>query len=270
MCIISTDRPCTLVEPSPTTVPLLESTPMYHTASEIQPLYINSDSDFGPLVGGYDFPGTGLVDDPYIIEGYTIRDSTKTLIHIQDTTAHFVIRNCLLDGIDGSRIGIYFSNVENGRVENTNITNSWMGVYLSSSCNDNEISQNTIYVCKNAGLAIDSSHYNTISGNSISNGDRYGISVFNSRNNLILDNKISANTGHGIYIYSGLANVISNNIIEDNSQDGIALFGSNYTTVAENTITNNGWSTSGAIITLCVFRTISLFVDQLTFNIKFK
>ncbi|MHA2359632.1 MAG: hypothetical protein ACXAB5_05125, partial [Candidatus Thorarchaeota archaeon] len=64
MCFISTGGPCIAVEASPTAVSLIESTQMHHTASEIQPLYINSDSDFGPEEGGYDFPGTGLVDDP--------------------------------------------------------------------------------------------------------------------------------------------------------------------------------------------------------------
>ena len=118
--------------------------------SDSDPILIDNNEDFGPE--GYDFPGTGLVYDPYIIEGYTIRTSLETLIHIQDTTAHFIIRNCLLDGIDGSNYGIYFSNVENGRIEGNNILNtstgiffSWTGPSTSNVIVNNVIHDNTGY-----------------------------------------------------------------------------------------------------------------------------
>ena len=63
------------------------------------------------------FTGYGNKTHPYVIENFNITDSSTNLIDIRDTTVHFIIRNCLLNGITGNIDGIYFSNVFNGTID---------------------------------------------------------------------------------------------------------------------------------------------------------
>ncbi|MFX1283969.1 MAG: lectin-like protein [Promethearchaeota archaeon] len=61
---------------------------------EQNPLEILNDSAFGP--SGYNFTGTGTVNDPYLISGYNITSSSGPLIHVANTTKYFRISNNLL------------------------------------------------------------------------------------------------------------------------------------------------------------------------------
>ena len=63
---------------------------------------ITSDEEF-TLANGVS-SGTGTENNPYIIEGWNITVATGYGITIVDTSSHFVIRNCFVDGateIDG-------------------------------------------------------------------------------------------------------------------------------------------------------------------------
>jgi parallel beta-helix repeat protein len=59
------------------------------------PIHILNDSAFGPT--GYNFPGTGTINDPYVIEGYNITSSTGPLIQIENTTKYFQLNNNILN-----------------------------------------------------------------------------------------------------------------------------------------------------------------------------
>ena len=230
--------------------------------SDSDPIFVYNNEDFGAL--GYNFPGNGLVDDPYIIEGYRISDSAKTLIHIQDTTAHFAIRNCLLDGIDGSNYGIYFSNVENGRIETNNIQYTSTGIYLSwtGPCTSNVIVGNTIHDNAGYGIYTYGGLSNEISNNIIEDNTQDGIALFHSDYTTVTGNTITNNGWRGVFLVESShntvtsctlhghsqsvelqsnceGNIVSDNIMADNSESGIALSGTSFNTISGNTVYNN-------------------------------
>jgi hypothetical protein len=80
---------------------------------------INSDSDLEK----HSMSGTGLKEDPYIIE--EIRMKEKFIcINVENTTKHFIIRNCY---IERSHKGICLNDVANGTatLDNNTITYGW-------------------------------------------------------------------------------------------------------------------------------------------------
>jgi len=79
---------------STTLVAISNTSHSYYVSSS--PIIITSDSDFAL----YNFPGTGTVDDPYIIENFNITGAGDCGIYISAVSAYFVIRNCIVDGFD--------------------------------------------------------------------------------------------------------------------------------------------------------------------------
>lgn len=64
--------------------------------------------------------GDGSANSPFIITGYTIVVTNDTAIHIQDTTLHLTIENCILSGAQN---GLYLLNVENVMVDSVECMN---------------------------------------------------------------------------------------------------------------------------------------------------
>ncbi|UCG03244.1 MAG: right-handed parallel beta-helix repeat-containing protein [Candidatus Heimdallarchaeota archaeon] len=231
------------------------------------PIYIDNNADFTTL----GFPGDGTLSNPYRIEGYKFVNSTTTLIHIKDTTSYLTIRDNWLDGISGTNDGIFLENVINGVIEYNTILNSYCGINLYSSSNNN-ISHNTVFNNSLVGVSINSSsNFNTLFNNFVYNNSNHGIIVFYSSHSNILanntitkitlyhgisvgytsyDNTLANNTIYnipnvGIYLESASFNIITGNIIHQNGKHGIALYpSSNNNTVYRNTIYNHTiWST---------------------------
>jgi parallel beta-helix repeat protein len=70
--------------------------------------------------------GSGTENDPYTIEDWIIvgDGSSECGIFINNTDAHFIIRNCTISGFhhpDEYFYGIKFNNVENGKIDNSTI-----------------------------------------------------------------------------------------------------------------------------------------------------
>ncbi|GAI55750.1 unnamed protein product, partial [marine sediment metagenome] len=131
------------------------------------PISITSDNDFEV------FPGTGTIEDPYIIEGYNITTEYAG-IYIRGTTKYFVISNCYIDAGD---YGIYIWNIANGTA-----------TVINNTCNNNKY-----------GIWFDSSGNSTIANNTCSNNDGYGIYLYFSGSSTITNNTCS-NNKYGIYI----------------------------------------------------------------------
>ena len=167
MCI-SFNGSFTSVEALPSTVSLMESTQMYQTSSETQPLFITSDSDFD----GYGFPGTGHIDHPYIIENYIIdTPSTRPGIYVTGTTKHFVIRNC------------YFTNQE-------------YGILIDTIADGTATISDNIAISNGQGFDIHNSNYLTISGNIADSNTYCGFILIESSHNILEGNKAS-NSNYG-------------------------------------------------------------------------
>ncbi|UCG03084.1 MAG: right-handed parallel beta-helix repeat-containing protein [Candidatus Heimdallarchaeota archaeon] len=217
------------------------------------PIYITNDNDLNNS-----FPGKGTMDNPIRIEGYNITAPSGDMISIHDTTFYFRIANCLLNGLASADRGISLWNVKNGIVENNTVINTFNGILLVSS-NDNEILNNTCYngltiresknnlisrnIVKNHtqdGLLLDSSDNNIVSHNIVTNNFE-GIAIsFSSDNNIIANNTVHHNPSYGIYVKMSENNTIHDNTITDNGNNGIYLTGSETNTIENNEIDNNG------------------------------
>lgn len=201
------------------------------------PIFIGDNEDFAAL----GFSGFGTIDDPYLIEGLNITSTGYfALILIENTNAHVVIRNSILNGLKGTEMGIALYNVINARIENNTIfDNAVQQVQIDQSSN-NTIVANTISgteISSQGILIVDysqesPSEYNFILNNTISANPDYGIGIQGSHNNYIAGNTLFMNN-HGIFIWQSDYNHIEGNQITNND-NGISLPQGN-----ENIIQNN-------------------------------
>ena len=126
-----------------------------------EPIYIYGNDGF--TVENGVFSGSGTVEDPYVIEGWRVDHPQADYgIYIDHTTAHFVIRDCVIEGT--CLAGIYFNTVQNGRVEDTQIGLSDTALYLLDSAY-NVIERNVIAESKYGVVTAANSRNNIITGN---------------------------------------------------------------------------------------------------------
>jgi len=127
-----------------------------------EPIYIYGNGGF--TVENGVFSGSGTATDPYVIEGWRIDQPQADYgVYIDHTTAHFVIRDCV---IEGTRMaGVYFNTVQNGRMEDTQIGLSDTAVYLLDS-SFNVFERNVIAESKYGVVTAANSRDNVITGNS--------------------------------------------------------------------------------------------------------
>ncbi|MEM3493314.1 MAG: NosD domain-containing protein, partial [Thermoplasmata archaeon] len=201
------------------------------------PLHIVGDEDFARQAAMNNWPGNGTECNPYIIEGYEIDGNGSNAIWIENTSVHFIIRNCNLYNATGTdKAGIAFNNVRNATIENNNLSGNCRGIYLYSSCNIN-ITNNNASGNSWHGISLECSSNNNITNNNASGNSGVGIALGCSSNNNITNNNASGNSVDGIYLSSSSSNNITNNNASGNSYDGIALDHS-----GSNNITNNNAS----------------------------
>ena len=248
------------------------------TLTPHDPIHIGSNSDFTAENGVT--RGSGTAEDPYIIENWYINVTENSGIEIKDTNAHFVIKNVLIQGNTSNLHGIWFTNVVEGTVKNSQIINNGgNGIYLRESHRNtireciisnnghvpigifgeehgsgikisdgysNQIVQNTIE--SNLGAGIDLWAYilyecnTTISNNKI-NSNGFGICT-SALNNCIEFNEITSNHEDGIICGGRQQQIIGNNISE-NGDDGIDLSGDGGNLICLNWITSNGYDCFG-------------------------
>ena len=155
------------------------------------PIHITGNSDFA----SFGASGMGTLSDPYRFEDLVITSNTTSIV-VEDTTAHFVISNCRIE-TDGTFVGIIFSNVENGRVLNCEITNTASGIIVADS-SDVVLENTTIYSSDN-GIALVGVLNSTISGCTLFYNYR-GIVLDRTNQSQIRDNTVYANWHYGIDI----------------------------------------------------------------------
>ncbi|MFW9925678.1 MAG: NosD domain-containing protein, partial [Candidatus Thorarchaeota archaeon] len=179
-----------------------------YTPSQYQPhspIEISRNSDFDTL----GFAGNGSIENPYIIANFSISSSTATSISIRDTTAYFIIYNCLVEaGSNG--VAIQFNEVQNGRIESCEIGGGNTGIVLieSSFCT---VSNTMIYYCS-TGIHLYSTNNSTIIFSRLFNNYR-SVRIDESLFCNIVNSSIYANTREAI----DLGNFAFNNSIYGNS-----------------------------------------------------
>ena len=232
-----------------------------HAYSVRDPIYIMGDSDFTAANGVTG--GSGTAPDPYLIEGWEINASSAHGIRIQDTTAHFTIRDCYVyDGDSANHYGVSLTNVSNGSIVDNVLSANWFGVYLYSSstimidnnsCTENNwgmlmrdsaynaLSNNTCTVNFYEGIVLDTSCSNNIlRDNNCSDNNDDGIYIDNACNNTLINNTCS-NGDYGIILTNSGSNnnALINNNCSSNSFDGILLSNSHNNTLIENNCSNS-------------------------------
>ncbi len=97
-------------------IPVPPELPPFETAPHA-PIVIQSDAEFLNPMSGV-LGGAGTSEDPYVIEGWEISESTEIGIKLWYTSSHVVIRNCFVHSIGFPAHGIYLFFAANVVIEN--------------------------------------------------------------------------------------------------------------------------------------------------------
>jgi parallel beta-helix repeat protein len=224
-------------------IPLLSTGTVHAALTSHATIYINGNGGFtkpDPVNGG----GSGTKNDPYIIENWVITPWSSTGISINNTTAYFIIRNCIVEngGEGGYPVyGIFFYKVTNGKIVNNTVDTNGYNIRLENSDNntlENNSIVETIYPGYGSGILLEYSNNNTLSNNAAWNGSS-GIALsYFSENNTLINNTVVSNA-YGIQLYdSANNNTLINNTCENN-YCGIQLFTSVHTSADNNRVYHN-------------------------------
>lgn len=214
----------------------------------------------------YGFIGSGTFNDPYLIDNYNLRYNLADNINIVNTTKEFIIRNCVINGLNKGFTGINLRNmllqcskVVDNTIVNTNlamnlenitrleICNNQIfdnnhGVYSSSVFSQNIIKENIIYMTSYSGIYLSFAVNNSIINNTLFQND-IGLFIENSKENNLTSNLIYKNKQSGILLQFTKGNLslnlISENIIRDNDFRGIQIISACNNTINNNTFFNN-------------------------------
>jgi len=213
----------------------------YYKHSAIQ---IEGDSGFTEANGVRSGNGTEM--SPYIIESWEINGTgTGRGLYIGNTTAHFIIRDCLFHNASGNsgdyywNAGLILVNISNGQLFNNTITNNTYGILLRNCSTSNNIENNTCIGNSGHGLYVRDSDNNEIINNSCVLNGNHGIIIRNSNNNTVANNNCSSNSYCGILNFeNGNNNTISNNSCRDNLY-GLYTYTSSGLRILDNNLSNN-------------------------------
>jgi parallel beta-helix repeat protein len=163
--------------------------------------------------------GDGSEEHPYIIENLYISGG-DIQIDIQNTNAHFIIRNCTLDWGDDA---IVCNNVSNGQFLNNLITNAWYGIELSDT-NHTVIKYNNISLCDVAIYFEEGAWYHTVVHNILDNNG-IGIETAYTYYLTVKNNTCSYITGNeAFYIWGVNHSTFTNNrAIKCDSAEGFYI-----------------------------------------------
>jgi signal peptidase I len=225
---------------------LLSSGPVHAALTTHEPILIVGNDNF-TLANGVS-SGSGAENDPYVIENWAINASSAHGITIQNTTAHFVLRNCLVENGGGTYDGIYFDEAINGTAENNIAENNFCGICLSFSDN-NFIENNIVENNESKGIELYSSHNNLISGNTLVND---GLMVHDSYQNTIENNTVNGGpllylegksdqviASAGQVILVRCENITVENLNLSNVSVGVEIWETDNSRVLNNTVENN-------------------------------
>ncbi|MFW9803620.1 MAG: NosD domain-containing protein [Candidatus Thorarchaeota archaeon] len=216
--------------------PRTPADPVFEEAQEpLENIFIDDNLDFETL----GFPGNGKEQDPYIIEGYVLANSDSHLIHVQDTTVYFEIRNCQLDGLTQDYYGIYLLNVQHANVSSNVIQNCNEGIYLNTVV-DSLVQENTVANCLNGGIVLLHSHSIDIKNDVCSGNSFTGIFLGSSDQITLINNLCWWNGYSGIYLHASSWNTLIQNTCNHNAIEGISVTeGSNHNILEGNIGSDN-------------------------------
>lgn len=185
--------------------------------------------------------GNGSEDDPFIISGLNITVSNEAAITISNTTVHFEILDCLLEG---AIYGLHLQNITHGvfnNLECAGLNPNSIGAFVQASseisltnlsCNSNSFglfldSVNDIILdnitCNyntNRGIEIIGSANSALTNVNCSENYLYGISLDTCNNITLEDTQLMSNIGsysaYGLFIHGGTNYLLSQITCRDN------------------------------------------------------
>ncbi len=175
-------------------------------------IVINDDADFA----SQGWPGSGVIEEPYIIEGLSFVEGNDACISISDTTVYFEVRDCYFERSEGltTGIGIILENVANGNV---------------IDCIMESLKQ---------AIRILDSRYCIIMRNTVSRS--WGISLENSSNCTLKENTVEDNTyGHAIHLLDSFNCTLDINVAKSSSQGGCKIENVTNSILTRNTAHDN-------------------------------
>ena len=232
----------------------LENTPFLQAYETHTSIYIDGDDN----LTAWGFPGSGSVENPYLIDGYNFTMDIPA-IYVMDISLHLLINGCWIQST-GEQIGngIYFENVTAGRIENCIIIDKSIGITItqSDSCliSDVEITGTTnhaIDISTSVNCVVSDSYIHHVSN----------IGIYDSSTLTEISDTVIHNAGHGIYSVGDTTTIdgceihhnggygirneawysqITNNRIYICSSNGIYEYTARYDTFSGNQIFNNG------------------------------
>jgi parallel beta-helix repeat protein len=185
---------------------------------------------------------------------------TGDVVHVTSNWVNVTGFTFTNGGSGAGEVGIELDNVNNCSVIFNNCTDSYYGIYLYRS-DDNDIQNNTVvynrygisihqsqdnYVFNNTahdnildGITMPSSYYNTIDENTVYYNGQQGISATGDYNT-IKNNLIYGTHYHGVALYPGCDyNKVEFNTIYGAMSSGIRVDGSDYNSIENNVAYNN-------------------------------
>ncbi len=181
-------------------------------------IIVNGNTDFDAQASTESWPGSGKVNDPYIIQSYDIDGLLwHDGIWIQNSTRYFEIRDCYVH--DCSEAGIKLDYVTNGILfNNTCSGNSPYGILArfsdgntiaNNSCTLNNLGSICIQYSNNNVVRYNHCGFSTASGGAID----FGIRVEGGGGNELLGNICDADCVYGIHLLGGGSHVHQNRCI---------------------------------------------------------
>ncbi|MCK5304044.1 MAG: right-handed parallel beta-helix repeat-containing protein [Candidatus Heimdallarchaeota archaeon] len=236
---------------------------------EIPDILITTDEDFGPL--GYNFPGTGTTEDPYLIENYNVTSGGPFGILIDASgggtgfNVSFIIRNCWVTAIEvcikivdaspdlvtidnctcvntlgGDGIGIHLVNCDGATIINCKCLNNFhTGIRLDFS-DSLWIENNVCSSNGDEGIFIDNaSEFSLILNNTCLLNGQWGITNQFTNDNTFRYNNCSNNIVSGFGIYYSDRTILENNTASLNDVYGMHVLSSGYVDIIFNQMENN-------------------------------
>lgn len=152
-----------------------------------------------------------------VIDDNDFSDNTRYGIYIGDSIGSSVANNTC---VGNAQMGIRVNNFHSGSIVNNTGNEAGVGIYLTSS-DDNQVinnncSLNTADPGSNYGIWLTSSHRNTITDNICDQNGNSGIYLGYSNDNVLTNNSCSGNPGAGVFLYYAHASVLYSNTLNGN------------------------------------------------------
>ncbi|TXT54315.1 MAG: exported protein of unknown function [Candidatus Thorarchaeota archaeon] len=203
------------------------------------PIWITGDAEFQAVANIEGWDGSGTISDPIVISGYLFDNSTIQPIRIWDTTLHFIISDCVVNG-SPSMCGIYLKGTSNGKVLTTEVYERHSGIIISD-CENITVQLCNLYNNSAHAIEVDSTSMNvTIRENTMSDLGGCGIFGSNSNGISIVDNEIMNSTKNGIQLSMCNDVEVARSEISESGLDAVNITGGQRIDINNCAMKNNG------------------------------